>query len=245
MTQPAQHARHIMHFRARGQGGPVDHDHRQVKPARRLQFGIGPAAACVLGHDQFDPVRFHQGAVGSLGKGAAIDDDMGLRQRQGRLRRIDKAQQIVVLRGGREIGQMLAANGEHDAARGLVERGHSGGDIGDMLPTVAGFWGPRCTGQGQKRYGLSLAGSDSVMAHSGGEWVRGVDNMGDGFAPQVIAQPVHAAEPAHALGQGLAQGAFDPACKRERALGAALGQGAAKLARLGRAAKDEKVLQHG
>ena len=245
MTQPAQHARDIMHFRARGQGGPVDHDHRQAKPARRLQFGIGAGAAGVLGHDQFYPVGLHQGAVSGFGEGAAIDDDMGLRQGQGRLRRIDKAQQIVVMRHGREIGQMLATNGQHDAARGLVERGHGGGNVGDMLPGVAGFWGPGRAGEGEERDGLGCAGGDGVMAHLGGERVGRVDHMGDGFAPQVIAQALHAAETADALGQGLAQRALDPACKRERSLYPALGQGGAKLARFGRAAEDEKVLQHG
>ena len=90
---------------------------------------------------------------------------------------------------------------------GLVGQGRCGGPgRGNMGPAVGGRGGPRGAFEGQKR-GLRLrAGGYGVRAYLCGEGVGGVDHMGDAFCPQVLAQAVHAAEPACAGGQGLGNG---------------------------------------
>lgn len=202
-VQPAHDFGHAAGSVARRDGGSVDQDDRQAKGAGGAQLCLRPRAPGVLGDDHVDLVVAQQGKVAFDRVGASGNDSMGVRQRQGIGRRIDKAQKIMVLRGLGESGQGLAADGKEHPVRGLTQRFDGSFRVGDKGPVVAfarSPWRAFQSDQGGSSYGTS---SDGVSAHLYGEGVCRVDQMSNGFGFQVFRQSRDAAEPADADGKGL------------------------------------------
>lgn len=222
----------------------VDHDDRKTKAAGRSEFCVSPRAAGVFRHDKIDVMGLHQGCVGGLGKRAAIDDDFGLRQGQRGFRWVHEAQEVAMLRVGREIGQMHAAHGEHDIARRTLKGRDGRADVGDVGPVIAGLRAPWRPGQRDQRHARRAGGCDGVVAHLAGERVRGVDQMGDLVGAQIGRKPLRPAKPADALRQRLTHGAIHAARETDGAAEARIGHGARQCGRLGRAAKDQEVRLH-
>lgn len=188
---------------ARRHGGPRDQQHRHTQGPCRQQLGLRPDPARILGDNQFDPVTAHQRKVIVIGERAAVDLDDGLRQGLVSLRRIDKAQQKNMLGQSREIGQMLASDGQKNALCRPIQRLHDSGNIGHFTPVIGGAWLPcraldRAIGDVQMR-----AGRDSVTADGGGKGMGGVDDLANIFACQIIAQPRDTADPPDPDRQGL------------------------------------------
>jgi len=177
--------------------------------------------------------------IGGGVEGATVDHDRRLRQGRRRLGRIDEAQQVMVLRFGGKGGERLLADGKEDAGRIVGQRRDGGGDIRHVPPVITRLRLPRRAFQrDQGRCGFR-AGGDGVPAHPCGEGVGRVDDMGDAFVPQIIGQPRHPAEAAHAHGQGLGDGRIRAACIGKDGIHPRIGQGAGQTARLGRAAEEE------
>lgn len=241
---PVENGLDVMRGITGGQGGPVDHQHRQAKLARGDQFGLCPAAACILGDDEINAVRAHQGFVGGRIKRAAIKDDVVIGQRRRGCRGIDKAQEVVMLGLGGESGQMHAPKRQKDAAGRAGERGDGSLDIGDSLPAIARLQRPGGAGERQKRCAGLLRGPGRIGAHPGRERMGGIHQMGDGVSLQVIRQPADPTKAAHTHGHRLGFGPRNPACIAERR-GKALRRELCHEARgLDRAAKD-KDIRHG
>ena len=129
--------------------------------------------------------------------------DLGVRQRQRRLGRIDQAQQIEVLRPCRERVEMLPPNGEKNSRRVIRQRSSRALDISDMLPFVAGRCLPRLAQISNQRRGRFCAGRHGVAADLARERMRGVDHMGHTFLPDIFGEPVDAAKAADPRRQGL------------------------------------------
>lgn len=242
---PAQNIVRCGKFVAFGLRWSLYHKDRQSKRAGGLQLGIGPGAAGILRHDQVNAVRFHKRAVGGLGKGATVNNNIGLRQGQWCFGRIDKAQKIAVLRVRGELGQMHAPDGEHDVFCGSRQGRNGRCDVWHVGPIIAGTGDPRRARERDHWRAGSRCGGDGIVAHHAGERMRGVDEVRDLVRAQVVREAVHPAEAPHALGQRLAHRSVHTACEADHALKASFRDNLCQRGRLGRAAKDQEVGVHG
>lgn len=203
MSQPVQNSLYIGGNGGFGQGGTVDHDHRQVQLPRGVKLGARAGAACVFGDDMGDAVVAHQVKITLQGEGAARDDGGDFRQGQRCFRRIDQTQQIVMFGAGGKHADMLFADGQkHGGRRGRQMR-QSRAYIGAKRPIIAGTGLPCGAFKTQQRHPGLRSGSGGVCAHTRGKWMGGIDHMGDVFGAQKCGEPRHAAKAADACGHGL------------------------------------------
>lgn len=240
MTQPIQNLRDRSHRLSRGQTGPVDQNHRQAKPARGNQFGLGAGAARILGYDMRDVMGTQQGLVAFGREWAARDHGLRIRQGQGAFGRIDQPQQIMVLRLGGEGCKMLLADRQKHPGGQIGQGGDGGFQIGHMLPMVPGTCLPGRTFQPQKRYFRLYAGGNRIFAHPGGKGMRGVDHMADRLGAQIVDQPGHTAKPADPRWQRLGDGGCGSACIGKHRIEPGRVHRTRQLACFGRAAQDEE-----
>lgn len=107
----------------------VEHDHGQAEAAGGGELAVGGVAAAVLRHEELDAPGLEERGFLGLAERPAGEEGFGLgRQLVGR-DRLDAADEVAVLRGGAEGGDLLAADGEEDAARLGPEGGDGGGEI--------------------------------------------------------------------------------------------------------------------
>ena len=217
MSNPVKHLLRRGAFGALGLLGPLDHDDRKREIPRGIDLCIRPRTSTVLRHDAVDPVTLHKRAIRVPVKGSAIHDHLGVGQGQRTCWRIDKTEQIAVLRVRRERGQMHAPDGQHHDAPRSCQRLNRACDIGYQGPVVTRLRPPSRAGEGHQRHPGLRAGRHSVPAHLHGKGMGGVDHMRDPFGPQISAKTGWSAKPADAHGKRLAPGAFDPSGKRKEA----------------------------
>ena len=203
MPKPAHDLVHRAKDHSVRHSGPIDHNDRQAQSAGGDQFGLGPNAASVFGHNMGDAMLTHQGFVLCRLKRATGDNYRGLGQRRNRFGFIDQPQQIMVLgRGGKEVEVLFANRKKHPCwsrrqGRGCgLERGHMG-------PVITHARLPRGPLQGTQRHARLCTGSYGVVAHLRGKGMSGVNHMGHSFAANVIDKPCDSTKPAQPLGQRL------------------------------------------
>ena len=199
MTQPHQHIFRAIAFGPVRNDGAINHQDRQAQIPRRDQLGLSALPASVLAHHQIDGVRLHQCAVACCGERPAIDDQGVMGQARRLVWRIDKAQQIMMLRLGSEGCHMHPAQRQHDAAGRACQRCHRTVDAGNAGPAVSGDRLPRPAGQRYMRHSGQTGRLHGMAAHRCGKGVGRVDHMGDGIAPQGLDQTFGAAEAAMPL----------------------------------------------
>ncbi len=243
-VQPVQDIGDFRRLAARGQGGAVDHDDRQVQGARRDEFGLCARTARVLADDPGDTVVLQQGGFRVAREGAAIDNDVMIGQRRGRVGRVHQPQEIVVLRSGGKGGEMHSSDGKQDTLGRAVQRGNCASDIGDMGPVIARPGRPGRAGEGDERRAGDCCGLQRIAADLFGKGVGCVDQMRDGVVLQVLRQPLWPAKAAAAHGHRLRAGPRDTPGIAERCAHPLLRQHPDQFCRPLRAAKDEDVV-HG
>lgn len=242
--EPVHHLVDAPRNRAGRDAGPVDHDDRQAKNPGSNDLGARAVATGVLGDDMGDGMAAHQRQIVLQREGAARDDGMGIGQRQGRGRRIDKAQQVTVLRLTREVVQMHPADGQEHPGRAIGQGAGGGGNVGGMGPAIPGLRLPWLAFQRDERYSRHRRRRDGIGAHPRGEGMGCVDQMRDAFVPQVAHQPLDAAETADAGGQRLRARRLGAASIGQRGVDTGGGKRAGKAGGVGGAAQ-EKDARHG
>lgn len=236
--KPAHRLIHTGHDLARRQSRPRDHDHRQAKRPRRRQLGHGPRATGILGHQPCDTVADQQGTVASLGKRPARDLDRAIRQRQ-RIRRIDEAQQIMMLGPRREGGEVLAPDSKKDTRRGYGQRGNSGWQVGNLGPEIARNRQPSRALQRQQRHTGAGTGGNGILADPGGERMRRIDDPTDPGRAQILRQPLGPAKAPYPHRHGLRTGAGGAPGEGVNRGQPGPGHRQGKAVAFGRATKDE------
>ena len=141
----------------------------------------------------------------------------------------------------RERCQMHSPQGQHDAPRRPAQRSDGSREIGHRLPPVAQAGLPGGARQRQQRHAGLRAGRDGVAAHLRGKRMGGIDEVRHTLVAQIPHQPGHAAEAAHAHGDGLRPGLGHPAGIRQHSAFATFGQGQRERAGFQRAAEDKDV----
>ncbi len=177
MTEPRQHVLDALHPPPLRQPGPGDHDDRQAKLARGVDLGARAVAAGISRDDPCDVSRSHQIEIACDGERAARNDDVGDRQRERAIRRIDKSQRIGVLRLGGERRQMLPADREKYACALFGKGVDRGLDIFHLDPAVTRASRPWRALQRDQRDFQQSAGFDRMAAHLGGERMGRIDHM--------------------------------------------------------------------
>ncbi len=227
-------------------GRAVDEDDGQAEVAGGGDLAIGGVAAAVLRHDDLDAAGGEQSALVGFGEGAAGEEGLGAGWQVGRRDGFDAADEVVVVRGGAEGGDLLTADGEEHPAGCVAEGRGGGGHVGDAGPAVAGDRLPRRALEDDEGDGDGGGSAHGVAGDPAGERVRGVDEDRDGVGAEPVGEAVRAAEAADAdadAGGGVGD------LRRAGATGEgegdaeprAPGQTAGKLAGLAGAAEDEDM----
>jgi hypothetical protein len=196
MTEPLHYLGNALRPRPVGQFRPLDHDDRQAKFARSIDLGSCGCSAGVAGDDPFDPAGAHHFQLALKREWSARHDDVGIRERQRPIRRIDKPQSVGVLRFGAEGGDVLPADCEKHASALEGQRHRSGSDIRHIDPIVAGRPGPWRTLKRDQPCSGESTRQNRVAAHLGCEGMGCIDDMRDCFATNVFGKTVRSAETA-------------------------------------------------
>lgn len=245
MIDPRQHFAHLLQHMRLGQRRAVDHDDRQAKRARGVQLCPRAVSTGIFRDDQVDSVCAHQCKIALPREGAAIDDQMVARQRRRCVRRIDEAQQIMMLWLGREGRDMHPAKRQHDATGRPVQRLHGGRNVADMGPAVALSRLPCWAGQHGMADIRQPRGFHRMGAHGGGKGVGRVDQMRNALSLQIGGKASDAAKAANTHRNRLgARVVGAPGIAQHRAI-APFGQRLGKRACLRGAAKDQDVAHGG
>lgn len=223
------------------QRGSLNHDQRQTQSPRRPQFGLRALATCVLGNDMGNLVRLHQGDIACFGKRSARQDDGRVGQRQRTFRRINKAQQVMVVGADREIAQGLLADGKKDTGWRIGQSGYCGGSVWNHGPAIHWQGCPGAAFQRDQRQLQRGSGGYGVPAHLRCKRVRRIDDMGDFFGDQVVDQPRHATKAADTGGQWLLYRRIGAASVGKHRFDASVGQFLRHKTGLGGAAKKKDV----
>ena len=239
---PGHHIIDAMHFRPVWEIGAIDHQDCQAKGAGSVEFGAGTGSARVLRDDEVDIVVAHQIEVVSLVERATGDNGGVFGQRDQFNGRVDETQEEMVLRCLSEKRDVLATDGEKDPLGGFFAQifRHCF-DIGEILPVVAVSGHPRGAGKGGEMDTGFAGGGDGISAHTSGEWMGGVDQMGDLVFFDISGQAVCAAKTSPSHGDRLRDRVVDATGIAERRGDSRFGNALGQCAGFGRAAKDQEV----
>ena len=245
MTKPVQNLVDALNFKACRHRWTIDHDDGQPEVPRRGDLCHRTGSARILGHNQIDSVIQHQRQVVLDRERTAINDDFVAREGQGLFRRIDKPQEVSVLRVRREFHQMHAPDSQKDVLRWPVKRDNGSGDVRYACPVIARTGGPgRAAKRDQRNTGL-FTRRDGVSAHLYGERVCRIDDVGGACLSQVARQSLDPAKATDPHWKGLPDRTVDAACKRQGAVDPLFGKSRAKRRRAGRSAEDQEVRRNG
>lgn len=233
MRQPVHHLRRIAENQPWRKCRTINHDDRNLQDSSRSQLGNSARSARIFCDDPVYAMTFQQGEVLDFGKGAARYYGENIRQRQRRVWRIHKAQQIVMLGFGGKGPKVLLANGQKDTRRGIRQRHDGSVDIGYVMPVIGRFCHPWGTLQCAKRRVRSRTSRDGILTHLRGEGMGSVDNMGDVRGLQVICQTFSAAKSSDSGSKRLGEWRFGAARIGKHRIDTSLRQHAGKGRRLG------------
>ena len=239
--KPVHHSRNAVADQPPGQDGSGDQYHRQAKFAGGHKFGRCPRSTGVFGNDSVDLVKAQQVQIVIFRKRPARNHQRGVGQRQGAIRRVDQAHQILVLRLGREVRQVLATDGQKNPPRRAGQGGSRRRNVRHMDPAITRFRGPGGSFQRDQGGGGFTCGLDRMAAYLSRKRVGRVDQVGDLFAGQILGQPGHPAKSTGPNRDRLPGGVGDATGIRQRGGQTGLMDCHGQQARLGRAAKDQDV----
>jgi len=229
MIKPGDRGVHRFDRGRIGKRRPAQHDHLDSERARRRDLAIARGAAAVLGDDGIDSMQAHKRAVIRLAEWTARGHIGRACQQQGRLDRIDAADQIKVLQRVGQWVEFAAAERDKDPARPICKRAHRRADIGHFLPAIAGDCMPRRPAQGNEGHGGLPRRRAGICRNDVGIGMRGVDQRVDFLGNEIVGEARHTTKATAAQARRLRRGEFGTTGKRHdnfefAVLGEALGQ---------------------
>ena len=198
MIDPGHGIRNAFDRRHGWQRRPAQHDHLDTKRASSDDLAVGGSTAAVLGNHDFAAMSGEQRTLVGLRERTAGDNVTGARHRQRRHDRLDAADQIVVLRGSGEGGNLLAADRKKHAARCRPKRSNCILDAACVGPPVSGDGCPGRPAQRQQKDTGAFRGFDGMCRNDCGVRMGGVDQQVDVFGGKVRREAVGPAKTADA-----------------------------------------------
>jgi len=176
---------------------PADHENVDAERARRLDLGVGGAAAAVLGDDGVDAMVSEERQFGIKGEWAAVEDEDGIVERERWRHGIDAADQIEMPQGRLGGMRLLSAGRQKDAARRGSKCADGFGDSRDMRPPIAGLFAPERAAQ-RDGWSTGLFGSlGGIGGNSGGIGMGGIHEQVKFPVTQKARKSVRTAESAN------------------------------------------------
>ena len=165
----------------------------------RFEFGARRGAAAVLCHQHLYLSAVDQSQLAFDGERTAGEQDFMVRQVRCRIRWVDRADQILMLRRGGKGGELESPDGEEDPTRRLADGARGSSHVFAFDPSITGLWSPR---RSRERHAWNPC---FVTRHSGvcrdllSERMCRVDHDIDRLALEICAQASHAAEATDAV----------------------------------------------
>ena len=221
-----------------GRHGAADHEDFDAEHARRFDLRISGVAAAVLGDHGVDAMVPQERQFGIQREGAAVENEDGMIELQGRRDGIDAADQIEMLRSRLCRMRLLPAGRQEDAARRSSKCLYRFGNGRGMRPAVAVFLAPERAAQGDGPNAGHFCSLGGIRGNSGGKGMRGIDQQVEFAFAQEAGKPFGAAETTNSHGNRLFGRFFGASGQRQQSIGVGtLPQRGRQLARLARAAQ--------
>lgn len=198
MIQPRERGFDAGHAIPAESGRPPDQNHRDRKVACGGNFAVGCAAAAVFRHHDIDCVLFQERALRSYIKRPTLEQVAGARQHEGRIDRLDAADQVIVMRRVIKRRKFLSTEGKEHFARQIAEQLRRLFDVTRFDPVIALNGAPRCTAQCQQRRSGVLRGEARMHRNGRGIGMRGINQGADALVPEVARQTLHSTKAAAA-----------------------------------------------
>ena len=218
----------------------AQHDDRDTERTGGGDLAVARRAAAVLGDNDIDGMIEEQRAVIPFAERAAPPHIGRVRQQQGRIDRIDAADQIIVLRRRYEWRKPVAPKRDKDAARPFSQYADRLAGIGRLVPAVATNGEPWRPAQRDEGNAGCAGGGGGVYRYDPRIRMRCVDHRIDPLFDEIMRKPGGAAETAAADRHWQQHRRSGPAGERQYDLKiGALGQALGQAARFGGAAEDK------
>lgn len=220
----------------------IDQGHWKPEGSGRGDLAVGGITAAIFGDDHVDAMFLQERDLVLYGEGTAGEEIFDRRRGQGRVDRIDAANEVVVLRSGVEMEGLLSADGEEHATRLGAKHFDGFPDRGDGRPAVAFDGLPPGPFEPDQRRFANVRRALGIGGNLPGERMGRVDQQVYSIACKVAGQPLRAAEAAGTDGDWLGGGIDRAAGERQGHVEiGALGEPARQFARFPRAAQNEDV----
>lgn len=218
MTNESHRVLNPGHLRRCCGGRPSYHDDGNAEGASGGYLAICGLAAAVPRNDEIDAMLGEKASFIEFGKRPAINDVMRFRQSDGRIDRLDAANDVRMLRLGHKRGELLASDRKEDDAWGITNLGDGLLRTADIDPEVTGDGLPGLPLQSNQRQTNFPRCQSRIARDALCERVRGIDEDIDGGVPQKLNKSLGPSEPAYAHFAGMLKGCFCAAGKGERDL---------------------------
>ncbi len=224
----------------------LNHQHLDAKLSRRLDLRIGGRAARVLADDERNVIVTQQVDFISQCEGPTRRHVTGMRHHQGRLDRIDAADEIMVLRCCLEWQQFLTAECEESIGAYASKGSNSAFHIRHTLPVVAGLLLPPRALQTDKRNIGQSCRLNRVCRYTGRVRVGRVHQKIEAIFHNEIGQSASTAKSAGTHRHGLRNGVTRAASHgKQQPVAGVFSQFSGQNTGICRAAKNEDGACHG
>jgi hypothetical protein len=225
-----------------GRGWPIHDDDFDSERPRRLDLGVGPAPAAVLGHQRLHPLVAHKRCFVSEREGSAREDELVVGQGADLCRPVDRPHDVAMLWRSREGGELQPALREEHCPLPSPESIDRVLDCRDLDPAIACLACPGRACKDDERRVRRPAGGNRVVGHARSERMGRVDNSADPLAHQERDEAFGPPEAADALGNWRSRRIGRRSGERQDRCDIGLvGDPSRKRARLRRAAENEQA----
>lgn len=212
------------------------HDFKSEGPGR-VEFGTRSIAATILGDNDLYLGLAHQVQFIIKTERAACQQHLEPGQVRAGIRRIDRANQIIMLGRSIEGWKLQSANRQKYTSRSIADPKCCAFGIDKTAPAVAGLGSPRRAAKYRDRNLHELCRRRRVRGYLFGKGMGRIDHRVDGFFAEEIRKTLEPTEAADAIANLREHGRFRPSCERKNGIETGIAaQPCGKRTRLCRAA---------
>ena len=245
MIQPVNYLSDRTNLPSHRQCWPLYHNNRHAQLARRVQLGGSGGATGVFRDNFLDPMFAHKCGVASESERTARHDDGMVGQWWQCRWWINQSKQIVMVRLSGKAGEVHSTNGQHDTARGPLQRFHGPRNISCATPIITRLRLPRWARQGDQRNFGRSARHHRMMAHLSGKRMCCINSVRNIIISKKGFKASNSAKSSHSMRDWLRSWTGDAACVRQSCVDLGVSQGLGKSAGFGRPTKDQEIVVHG
>ncbi len=183
-----------------GRSRSAEQYHLKLKGARGVELGARRIAAAVLGDQDLDPFGAHETDLVFEYERTARQQQTVTRQIGRRLRRIDRSDQIFVLRRDLEGRELQTAHGQEDAAGGRADGACRGLGVRQFCRAIAWARRPQRPTEDNERGSRLARRGGRIGRHAFGERMGRIDDRAEGAGSQEGGETRRAPESADTRG---------------------------------------------